>query len=96
MKDDFYGWDTNGDGDGDDDDSEENLRRWEAADKRFAELESAYMASQNLTRAKQTEITLLELYIHEMVEEELKKNTFSAAAADLEMQELLQRASRRE
>lgn len=93
MKDDFYGWDTNGDDD--DDDSEENLRRWEAADKRFAELESAYMASQNLTRAKQTEMTLLELYIHEMVENEIRNSSFSAAAADLEAQELLQRVSRR-
>ena len=48
-----------------------------------------------MTRAKQTEITLLELQMHALLEEQLKKNSFLAAAADLETQELLQRVSRR-
>jgi hypothetical protein len=80
---------------GDDDDYDFNPEREKALKEAFENWDRKITQERNVTRAKQTEITLLELQMHALLEEQLKKNSFSAAAADLEAQELLQRISRR-
>lgn len=85
--DEFYDWDSDdyGDSKKSRDEAREMLSRWKEEDRK----------EENVFHAKATEITLLELHIHELVEDEIKKSSFSAAAADLEAQEILQRVMRR-
>lgn len=83
----------------DEDDGDESKRgfdpeRAEAARELFGKFKKHWDEEQNVTRGKQLEITILELHIHELVEDQIKDGTFAAAAVSLEVQDYLQELQR--
>ena len=71
----------------DDDDFE--ARRQDAARELFGKFKKHWQEDQNITRAKQEEITLLEISIMDMIENQIVQRTLGATTVEYQVEDYL-------